>query len=91
MIELPSQITESIIPISAGIIVSLINKYILNNERFNNCCETVEEEVVDSESEESIETIKTEKSDAISSSSAITVATLPSHPIHVHHYFVSHF
>ena len=80
MITLPSQITESFFPIAAGIIVFLINKYIINGA----CCESVEPEEVDSESESD----DTDLTDSISRTSAITTASLPSHPIHTHHYYV---
>ena len=86
MITLPPQITESFVPITAGIIVSLINKYIINGS----CCEYVEPEEVDTESEDSADTAKTNLTDNVSRTSAITTASLPSHPIHAstHHYYV---
>ena len=84
---IPSQIMDSFGPITAGIIVSLINKYILNNEKLNTCCKTVEPEELDSESE-SNDTTKTELSDSLSRASALTATILPSHPIHYHHYYV---
>ena len=43
MITLPPQITESFVPITAGIIVSLINKYIINSA----CCEAYSPQEVD--------------------------------------------
>ena len=87
---IPSQITDSTGPLTAGLIISLINKYILNNPKLDTCCKSVEPEKVDSESE-SDETTKTEMSASLSRTSAITTATLPSHPIHMHHYYVQHF
>ncbi len=87
MITLPSQITESFVPITAGIIVSLINKYIINGT----CCESAEPEEVDTESE-SDDTTKTNLTDSVSRTSAITTASLPSHPIHTPHhvYYYTH-
>ena len=84
MITLPSQITESIVPITAGIIVSLINKYIINGT----CCESVEPEEVDTESESD----DTKMTDSVSRTSAITTASLPTHPIHTPHhvYYYTH-
>ena len=84
MITLPSQITESFVPITAGIIVSLINKYIINGT----CCESAEPEEVDSESEND----DTNLTDSISGTSAITTASLPTHPIHTPHhvYYYTH-
>ena len=84
---IPQQITDSIGPLTAGLIISLINKYILNNPKFDTCCNPAEPEEVDSESE-SNDTTKTEMSDSLSRSSALTATTLPSHPIHMHHYYV---
>ncbi len=67
MIELPPQIFESFVPITAGIIVSLINKYIINGA----CCEPAPPEEIDSESD-SDDTTKTELTDSVSRTSAIT-------------------
>ena len=92
MIDLPPQITESFVPITAGLIISLINKYILNNPRFDACRKAVEPEDVDSESD-SNDSTKTELSDTLSKSSGTTTATLPiSHPIHTTHhvYYYTH-
>ena len=88
MIDLPPQVFESFVPISAGIIVSLINKYIINGA----CCEPAPPEVIDSE-DDSDDTTKTELTDSVSRTSAITTASLPVHPIHVvpHHvYYYTH-
>ena len=88
MIVLPPQITESFVPITAGIIVSLINKYIINGA----CCEPAPPEEVDSESE-SADTTKRETTDSVSRTSAITTASLPEHPIHTiphHAYYYTH-
>ena len=54
MVTLPSQITESFVPITAGIIISLLNKYLINGT----CCESVEPEEVDTESESDDTTTK---------------------------------
>ena len=88
---IPTQLTDSIVPICAGLFVSLVNKYILSNPRLDTCCTTVQPEEADSESD-SNETIKTELSDALSKTSATTTATLPlAHPVHAHHiYYVHH-
>ena len=87
MIDLRPQITESFVPITAGIVVSLINKYIINGA----CCEPAAPEEVDSESERD-DTTKTELTYNISRTSAITTASLPSHPIHTprHVYYYMH-
>ena len=84
MIELPSQITESFVPITAGIIVSLINKYFINSA----CCETYKPQEVDSESDSD----DTKQTDSVSRTSAITTASLPTHPIHTPHhvYYYTH-
>ena len=77
MITIPSQIVDSFVPITAGIIVSLINKYIINS----GCCEAYSPQDVDTESESE----DTDLTDSVSRTSAITTASLPSHPIHVHY------
>ncbi len=84
MITLPSQITESFVPITAGIIVSLINKYIINGA----CCETYKPQEVDSENDSD----ETNLTDSVSRTSAITTASLPTHPIHTPHhvYYYTH-
>ena len=84
MITLPIQITESLVPITAGIIFSLINKYIINGT----CCESAEPEEVDTESESD----DTKMTDSVSRTSAITTASLPAHPIHTPHhvYYYTH-
>ena len=84
MITIPPQITESFVPITAGILVSLINKYIINGA----CCEPAEPEEVDTESESA----DTNLTDSVSRTSAITTASLPSHPIHTPHhvYYYTH-
>ena len=84
MITLPSQITESFVPITAGIIVSLINKYIINSA----CCEAYVPQEVDSESESD----DTKQTDSVSRTSAITTASLPAHPVHTPHhvYYYTH-
>ena len=83
---IPSQITDSFVPIAAGIVVSLVSKYILNKPRIDACCRPATEEEPDCEGED---TSKTEMSDAFSRASAITTSTLtPPHPIgyHRNHY-----
>ena len=78
---------DSIVPITAGIIVSRINKYILNTDRFNTCCSPASPEEIEPESE-SDDTTNTEMTESLSRTSAITATTLPTHPIHypyVHH------
>ena len=87
----PSQITDSIGPFMAGLIISLINKFVLNHPKFDSCCKPAEVEEIDSESDDTVDTTKTELTDSLSRTSAITAATLPSHPIHYHHYYVQHF
>ena len=84
MITIPPQITESFVPITAGIIVSLINKYIINGA----CCEPAEPEEVDTESDSD----DTKITDSVSRTSAITTASLPTHPIHTPHhvYYYTH-
>ena len=87
----PSQLTDSIVLICAGLFVSLVNKYIHSNPKVDTCCATVQPEGTDSETD-SNETTKTEMSDTLSKTSATTTATLPApHPIHAHHiYYVHH-
>ena len=84
MITLPSQITESFVPITAGSIVSLINKYVINSP----CCEVYTPQEVDTESESD----ETNLTDSVSRTSAITTASLPAHPIHTPHhvYYYTH-
>ena len=88
---IPTQLTDLIVPICAGLFVSLVNKYILSNPRLDTCCTTVQPEEADSESD-SHERTKTELSDTLSKTSATTTATLPlAHPVHAHHiYYVHH-
>ena len=88
---IPTQLTDSIVPICAGLFVSLVDKYILSNSRLDTCCTTVQPEEADSESD-SHESTKTELSDTLSKTSATTTATLPlAHPVHAHHiYYVHH-
>ena len=84
MITLPIQITESLVPITAGIIVSLINKYIINGT----CCESAEPEEIDTESESD----DAKMTDSVSRTSAITTASLPTHPNNIPHhvYYYTH-
>ena len=87
MIDLPPQIVESFVPITAGIIVSLINKYIINGA----CCVPAPPVEIDSESESDDEA-KTEMTNSVSRTSAITTASLPEHPMHTPHhvYYYTH-
>ena len=92
---IPTQLTDSIVPICAGLFVSLVNKYILSNPRLDTCCcTTPHPEEADSESDsiESVKSTDSKLSDTLSKSSATTTATLPlAHPIHAHHiYYVHH-
>ena len=84
MITLPIQITESFVPITAGIIVSLINKYIINSA----CCEAYAAQAVDTDSDS--DDIK--MTDSVSRTSAITTASLEAHPVHTPHhvYYYTH-
>ena len=92
---IPTQLTDSIVPICAGLFVSLVNKYILSNPMLDTCCcTTIQPEEADSESDsiESVKSTDSKLSDTLSKSSATTTATLPlAHPIHAHHiYYVHH-
>ena len=81
---IPSQVTDSFVPIAAGLIVSLFNKYVLSNPRFDACCQAATEEEADNESDV---TNKTDESEALSRASVITTSTLPPpHPVHYHHH-----
>ena len=84
MITLPSQITESFVPITAGIIVSLINKYFINSA----CCEAYAPQAVDTESDSD----DNKMTDSVSRTSAITTASLDAHPVHTPHhvYYYTH-
>ncbi len=53
---IPQQITDSIVPICAGLFVSLVNNYILSNPKLDACCTTVEPEVFDSDSDDTTRT-----------------------------------
>ena len=88
---IPQQLTETFVPICAGLFVSLVNKYILSNPRLDTCCTTVVPEELDSESD-SNDSNKTELSDTLSKTSATTTATIPLvHPLHTtHHVFYLH-
>ncbi len=87
---LPQQILHSFLPITSGIIVSLINKYIISSPKFDTCCKPEPEEV-DSESDETIDSTTKEMSNSLGRTSAITATTSPSHPIHMHHFYNQHF
>jgi hypothetical protein len=74
--------TEYLVPVAAGIFVSLFNKYILNNPSIETCCQPEAEEV-DAESDISN---NTDITDAMSRVSGITSSILtPPHQIHCHH------
>ena len=90
---IPQQITDSFVPICAGLFVSLVNKYVLSNPRLDACCTTDVSEDPGSESEDdSLDSTKTELSDTLSKTSAMTTATQPlAHPLHpTHHYYNIH-
>ena len=77
--------TEYVVPVVAGIVVSLINKYLLNNQAVETCCapETEEAEHASNVSDRS------DVSEALSRASAITGSTLtPPHPIHYRHTYI---
>jgi len=74
--------TEFVVPVVAGIVVSLINKYLLNNHAVETCCapETEEAEHASNASD------KSDMSEALSRASALTSSTLtPPRPVHYHH------
>ena len=85
MQKLPSLIllmAEYVVPVVAGIVVGLIDKYILNNRALETCCEpeTEEAERASNVSDSS------DVSDALSRASALTSSTLtPPHPVRHHH------
>jgi hypothetical protein len=86
---IPTILIESIVPLTAGLVISLFNKYIINrlpDPPSNSCCEP-EIEIID-EDDSSIDSTKTEKSDT-SKNSSLSVATMQPHQVHtVHHYYV---
>jgi len=41
---IPQQVGDSLVPIRAGLLVSLVNEYILSNPKFDACCTTAEPE-----------------------------------------------
>ena len=74
--------TEYVVPVVAGIVVSLINKYTLNNRALETCCEPETEEA----ERASNVSDKSDTSDALSRASALTSSTLtPPHPVHYRH------
>ncbi len=78
--------TESFVPITVGLILSLINEYILNNPKFDTCCKPSEPVKLDSEID-SNDITKTELSDTLSRASGTTTATLLIlHLIHTTHH-----
>jgi hypothetical protein len=81
-------IIESIVPLSAGLIISLINRYLI--PKLDYCCESENIEIIDDdESLESIDSTKTEQTDTSKTSSVLSVATMQPHQVHtVHHYYV---
>jgi len=77
---IPDSCHEVFVPVSAGIIVSLLNRFILNNPNFimcsnTNCNQTVEETEVEGEMER-------EKSG--SSGSLSSTLEVPHQSVHVH-------
>ena len=83
---IPTIFLESIVPLSAGLIISLINRYII--PKLDYCCETENIEIIDDDDDESINSTKTEQSDS-SKTSSLSVATMPPHSVHtIHHYYV---
>ena len=88
MVHLPPQITDSFVPLCAGLFVSLVNKYILNTPKIDACCSTVETPEVDTDSDDSAES---KLSETLSKASGATTATLPPpHPMHTHHAYYTH-
>ena len=85
--HLPPQITDSFVPVCAGLFVSLVNKYIRNNPKLVACCSTVETPEVDTDSDDSVES---KLSETLSKASGATTATLPPHPMHTHHAYYVH-
>ena len=73
--------TEYVVPVVAGIVVSLINKYLLNNHAVETCCapETEEAERASNVSDRS------DVSEACSRASALTPTLTPPHTMHYHH------
>ena len=77
---IPDSCHEVVVPVSAGIIVSLLNRFILNNPNFTlcsntNCNQTVEETEVEGEMDR-------EKSG--SSGSLSSTLEMPHRSVHVH-------
>ncbi len=54
MITLPPQIIESFGPICAGLFVSLVDKYIMSNQKLDSRRRPVEPEEIDSESDDTM-------------------------------------
>ena len=77
---IPDSCHEVVIPVSAGIIVSLLNRFILNNPNFTMCsdtnCNQTGEEI---EVEEDMEREKSGSSGSLSSTLEI-----PHQSVHVH-------
>ena len=74
--------TEYAVPAVAGIVVNLINKYILSNRALETCCEPETEEAEHARNVSEM----SDTSEALSRASAITSSTLtPPHPVHYHH------
>ncbi len=85
---MPPPITESFRLVCAGLFVSLVKKYMLNNPKLDSCCQTAAPEEIDNETDD---TTKYTISDTLSKASAITTATLPPpHPTHTHHVYDVH-
>ena len=77
---IPDSCHEVVVPVSAGIIVSLLNRFILNNPNFTMCSDTSCNQNV-----EEIE-VEDDESDAKSGSSGAISSTLevPHQSVHVH-------
>ncbi len=86
MVHLPPQITDSFVPVCAGLFVSLVNKYILNNPKLDACCSTVETPEVDTDSDDSVES---KLSETLRQANGTTTATMPV-PHLVHHSYYVH-
>ena len=75
--------TVYVVPVVAGVAVSLINKYILNNRALETRCEPEAEEAEHASNASD----RSEISDAMRRASVLTSSTLtPPHPIHYNHH-----
>ena len=76
----PENCHEVIVPVSAGIIVSLLNRFILNNPNFTMCADTnCNENVEEIDVDDNMSDVKSGSSGAISSTLEI-----PHNAAHVH-------